>query len=93
MRDPSARLLDDLSRVATDAFGLAQGVREEARTLLRSQIERILRDADVVTREEFEVMRDCAIDARELAQSLEARIEALEARLGAGDAAPRERAT
>ncbi len=57
MREPPTRLLDELSRVMTGAVGLAQGVLREADSFARSQIERILRDSDLVTREEFEAVR------------------------------------
>jgi BMFP domain-containing protein YqiC len=63
MREPPTRLLDELSRMMTGAVGLAQGVRNEADSLVRSQIERILRDADFVSREEFEAVRTMAIAA------------------------------
>jgi len=46
-------------------------------------MERLVRDMDVVTREEFEAAREMAVLAREENERLAARIEALEARLGA----------
>jgi len=74
-------LFDDLSRLMTNAAGVAQGVREEAETLMRSRLERFLADANLVAREEFEAARDMAQKAREENMALEARIAALEARL------------
>jgi BMFP domain-containing protein YqiC len=59
---------------------VAQGVRREFDTLLRSQAERILRDLDVVKREEFEAVKDMARLAREENEALKARIAALEAK-------------
>jgi BMFP domain-containing protein YqiC len=81
MREPPTRLLDELSRVMTGAVGVAQGVKQEADSFMKSQIERILRDADVVSREEFEAVRDMAIAARDENEKLEARIAALEEKL------------
>jgi BMFP domain-containing protein YqiC len=78
MREPPARLMDELSRVMTGALGLAQGVQKEADTFVKTQIERILRDADFVSREEFEAVRLMAIAAREENESLAARLAALE---------------
>ena len=75
----SNRILDDLSRLVTDAAGAAQGVRREVETVARTQIERLLRDMDVVTREEFEAVREMALIAREENDKLAARIAALEA--------------
>ena len=63
-----------------DAAGVAQGVRREFDTLFKTQAERILRDLDVVKREEFEAVKDMARLAREENEALKARIAALEAK-------------
>jgi BMFP domain-containing protein YqiC len=86
MSTSSSRILDDLGRLMTDAAGVASGVRREVDSLVKSQIERLLRDADVVTREEFEAVREMAVLARDENEALKARIAALEAKLG-GEAA------
>lgn len=78
MPSPSSPLIDELSRVMTGALGFAQGLQKEADTLVKSQIERILRDADIVSREEFEAVRLMAIAAREENERLAARLDALE---------------
>ena len=44
---PSNRLFDDLARLMTDAAGAAQGVRREAETVVRAQLERVVRDLDM----------------------------------------------
>ncbi|CAN5294357.1 accessory factor UbiK family protein [soil metagenome] len=75
----SSRILDDIARLATDAAGAAQGVRREVETVMKTQIERLLRDLDVVTREEFEAVREMALLAREENDKLAARLAALEA--------------
>lgn len=75
------RFFDEVARLMNDAAGVAQGVRREFEALFRSQAERILRDLDVVQREEFEAVKDMARLAREKNEALEARIAALEARL------------
>ena len=82
------RLLDDVARMFTDADGMAQGVRREVEAVVKAQMERLVRDMDVVTREEFEAVREMAVLAREENERLAARIEALEARLGAAAATP-----
>ena len=79
MREPPTRLLDELSRVMTGAVGIAQGVQKEADSFARSQIERVLRDSDFVSREEFEAVRAMAIAARDENERLEARLATLEA--------------
>jgi BMFP domain-containing protein YqiC len=74
------RLLDDVARLVTDAAGAAQGVRREVETVVKTQMQRLLADMDVVTREEFEAVREMAILAREENDRLAARLAALEAR-------------
>ncbi len=75
------KILDDFARMMTDAAGMAQGVKREAEGVFKSQFERMIRDMDLVTREEFEAVRDMAVKAREENDALSARLEALEARL------------
>jgi BMFP domain-containing protein YqiC len=72
------RLLDEVARLVTDAAGAAQGVRREVETVVKTQMQRILADMDVVTREEFEAVREMAILAREENDRLAARLAALE---------------
>ncbi|MEM7522997.1 MAG: accessory factor UbiK family protein [Pseudomonadota bacterium] len=74
------RILDDLSQLMTNAAGVAQGVKDEAETAVRQRVERLLADMDLVTREEFEAVREMAVKAREENEALAARIAALEAK-------------
>ncbi|MGE0062436.1 MAG: accessory factor UbiK family protein [Xanthobacteraceae bacterium] len=82
MTQTTGRIFDEMARLMNDAAGVAQGVRREFDTLFRSQAERILRDLDVVPREEFEAVKEMARLAREENEALKARIEALEAQAG-----------
>jgi BMFP domain-containing protein YqiC len=75
------RFLDELSKLLTDAAGAAQGMRREVETLMRAQGERILRDMDVVQREEFEAVKEMAAKARDENERLSARIGELESEL------------
>jgi BMFP domain-containing protein YqiC len=64
-------------------------MRREVETLFRAQAERLMRELDVVTREEFEAVKEMARLAREQNEALQARVAALEAKLaGAGPAPP-----
>ncbi|MDP2409123.1 MAG: accessory factor UbiK family protein [Pseudolabrys sp.] len=83
MTQTSNRIFDEMARLMNDAAGVAQGVRREFDTVFRTQAERILRDLDVVPREEFEAVKDMARLAREENDALRARIEALEAKFAA----------
>ncbi|HWM46505.1 MAG TPA: accessory factor UbiK family protein [Xanthobacteraceae bacterium] len=75
------RFFDEIARLMNDATGVAQGVRREFETMFRQQAERILRDLDVVRRDEFEAAKEMARLAREENEALKARMAALEARL------------
>jgi BMFP domain-containing protein YqiC len=81
MPQTRSRFFDDLSRLMTDAAGLAEGARREVDTAIRGQLERLLAGMDVVTREEFEAARDTAARARAESDSLRERVAALEAKL------------
>ena len=76
------RFFDEVARMMNDAAGAAQGVRREFETLFRTQAERVLRELDVVRREDFEAVKDMARTAREENEALKARVAALEAALG-----------
>ncbi|MFY9882947.1 MAG: accessory factor UbiK family protein [Pseudolabrys sp.] len=80
MTQTSNRFFDEMARLMNDAAGVAQGVRREFDTLLRTQAERILRELDMVKREEFEAVKDMARLAREENEALKARVAALEAK-------------
>ncbi len=60
MTQTSNRFFDEIGRLMNDAAGAAQGVKREVDTVMRNQAERILRDLDVVKREEFDVVKDMA---------------------------------
>ncbi|AWN34860.1 accessory factor UbiK family protein [Methylobacterium radiodurans] len=86
---PSNRLFDDFARIMTDAAGAAQGVRREAETVVRAQFERLIRDMDIASREEVDVLRDLVSTLRTQNEALAARVAVLEGKLGdrAGSAA------
>lgn len=54
----SNKIFDDLGRLMNDAASVADGVRREAETLVKSQGERIVSEMDLVKREEFDVLRE-----------------------------------
>jgi BMFP domain-containing protein YqiC len=81
MPSPRPRFFDDVSRLFNDAAGAARSLSQEAETIIKSQVERLLATMDVVSREEFEAVRDMAAAARDANDALEKRIAELEARL------------
>ena len=52
MPQTSGRFFDELGKLLTDAAGAADGLRKEIETVVRGQAERMLRDLDVVQRED-----------------------------------------
>lgn len=77
-----SRFFDEVARLMSEAAGAADGVRREAETVMRGQLQRLVADMEFVSREEFEAVRDMARLAREENEALKARLSALEARLG-----------
>lgn len=77
------RILDDFAKLMTDAAGAAQGVRKEVETAFQAQVERWMNSMDLVKREEFDVVREMALKAREENEALQKRLEILEAKLAA----------
>ncbi|MGR3715325.1 MAG: accessory factor UbiK family protein [Thermohalobaculum sp.] len=75
------KFFDDIGQLMTNAAGMAQGMKTEAETAMKSWMERWLAESDLVTREEFDAVREMAVKAREENESLAARIAELEARL------------
>jgi BMFP domain-containing protein YqiC len=81
MTQTNNRFLDEFAKLMTDAAGAAQGMQRDFQTMMRAQGEKILRDMDVVQREEFEAVKEMAAKAREENDRLNARIAALETEL------------
>ncbi len=77
------RILDDLARVAGTAMGAAGGVKGEFETLLKRQFEKILDGMDMVSRDEFDAVKEMAAKARAEQEALTLRVEQLEQALEA----------
>jgi len=75
------KFFDDISQLMTNAAGMAQGMKTEAETAMKGWMERWLADSNLVTREEFDAVREMAAKAREENDRLAARIAELEALL------------
>ena len=84
MTQTTGRFFDELGKLLTDAAGAAEGVRKEVEGVVRAQAERVLRELDVVQREEFEAVKAMAQKAREENELLKARIAALESKAANG---------
>lgn len=75
------RFLSDIARLATGAAGVAAGMRGEVEAKFRLRLERLLADMGLVTREEFEAVRDSVAKARAEQEDLRDRVRDLVAKL------------
>jgi BMFP domain-containing protein YqiC len=82
------RLLDGMARFFTNAAGAAQSFKEEMETMMKSRLERLVADLDLVPREEFDAVKAMAAKARHENEKLSDRIAALEAKLGVAPVKP-----
>lgn len=72
------KLLSDLARLGQSAAGTIHGVKSEFEGQVKGRLESILMDMDLVSREEYEVVREMAVAARQENAELMARLEKLE---------------
>lgn len=73
------RLFDDLAKLVNGAAGTIAGVTREAEAATREKVKEWIGGVDFVSRDEFEAVKAMAIAAREEADALKARLDALEA--------------
>ncbi len=78
------RIVDDLARIASGALGAAVSLREEVQTQVKERLATVFADLDLVSREEFEAVREMAAEARAEQEAMAARLEALEAKIAKG---------
>ncbi|AQX18737.1 MULTISPECIES: accessory factor UbiK family protein [Bartonella] len=78
MYNGSNRILDEIAKLATDAAGIAQGVRREAETAVLSQVERMISKLDLVSREEFYVVKEMVLKLYAENADLKKRLDSLE---------------
>lgn len=73
-----SRLFDEIAKLMTTAAGAAQGAAREVETLLRSQVERLVGEFDLIGREDFEALKALTEKLRTENEALKARIDDLE---------------
>jgi BMFP domain-containing protein YqiC len=74
------KILDDFAKVLNGAAGTLAGMGREAKDAWRQKNREWIAGLDLVTRDEFEVVKAMAVAARDEADALRARLDALEAR-------------
>lgn len=77
------KFFEDLSRMASGAGGTFMEMKREMENAVSSQVDKILRRMDLVTREDFNLVREMAVKARSEQEKLVAKVEALEKQLAA----------
>ena len=73
------RIFDDFAKVLNGAAGTFAGMAREGEAAMRTRMREWV-GGDFVTREEFEAVKAIAVAAREEAEALKARLDALEAK-------------
>ncbi len=77
MPQTTGKVFDEIAKLMTDAAGAMQGARGEIDNAMRSKAEKVLRDLDIVQREEFDAVKAMATKAREENDELRAEIKIL----------------
>ncbi|MDB5737651.1 MAG: hypothetical protein JWO65_1319 [Sphingomonas bacterium] len=72
------RLFDDFVKLMNGVAGTVAGAGREAEAQFRERFKGVMGDADFVGREEFEAVKAMAVAARDEADALKARLDALE---------------
>ncbi|MCP4934026.1 MAG: accessory factor UbiK family protein [bacterium] len=81
MPQTTSKVFDEIAKLMTDAAGAMQGARGEVDNAMRSKAEKVLRDLDIVQREEFDAVKAMATKAREENDELRAEIKTLRAQI------------
>ncbi|MBR0655121.1 accessory factor UbiK family protein [Plastoroseomonas arctica] len=79
--------LDDIAGMAGGAFSALNGMKAEAEAMMRAQMEAMTQRLDLVKREDLDAAMEVARRASEAAETLAARVTALEARIASMDMA------
>ena len=72
------RFFDDLAKLINGAAGTLAGMTREAEAAARERAKEWIGGLDFVSRDEFEAVKEMAAQAREEAEALKARLNALE---------------
>ena len=76
------KMLDDLARIAGGAVGIASNAKNQIKTDVKTRIDQLALDADLVPRSEFERIEAVLAETRSQLEILTKRVEALENKKG-----------
>ena len=79
-----SKLFDELGKLMNNAAGVADGVRREIETVVKSQLERMVNDMDLVKREDYDALRELVMAQSAEIKSLTAEVAALKGKAPAG---------
>lgn len=82
-----SRIFDELGKLMNGAAGVADGVRREIETAVKSQLERVVADMDLVKREDYDALRELVAAHSAEIKALQAEVAALKSAAG-GTPAP-----
>ena len=72
------RFFSDVTKLAGGALGTLDSIRREVEEMVRHQLERMLSKLDLVTRDEFETIKEMAVKARQEQEKINTRLEKIE---------------
>lgn len=78
--DRGNKILDDISRLMNEAAGVADGIRREVETVVKSQLERAVADLDLVKRDDYEALRELVRNQSDELAALRKELDALKSK-------------
>ena len=75
-----SKLFDELGKLMNNAAGVADGVRREIETVVKSQLERMTNDMDLVKREDYDALRELVQAQSAEIKELKAAVESLKSK-------------
>lgn len=74
------KIFDELGKLMNNAAGVADGVRREIETAVKSQLERLVADMDLVKREDYDALRELVQAQSAEIKELKAAVESLKSK-------------
>jgi BMFP domain-containing protein YqiC len=75
-----SKIFDELGKLMNNAAGVADGVRREIETAVKSQLERLVADMDLVKREDYDALRELVQAQSTELKELKAAVESLKSK-------------